>query len=78
MQQEQKEMQEFSSLMKSMLRDNKDKITDRQDRIAQVHHTSSHMLVTCSSSKLQHLCCKAPKTDHVTAMYYLSPGRQAD
>ncbi|KAL3133442.1 hypothetical protein ABBQ38_007305 [Trebouxia sp. C0009 RCD-2024] len=35
MKQEQKEMQEFSSLMKSMLHDNKDIIRDHQDKIAQ-------------------------------------------
>ncbi|KAL3148935.1 hypothetical protein ABBQ32_001797 [Trebouxia sp. C0010 RCD-2024] len=37
MKQEQKEMQAFSSLMKSVLHDNKDRIKDHQDKIAQEH-----------------------------------------
>lgn len=37
MMQEQKEMQEFSSLMKSMLHYNKQHTTDLQDKITQVH-----------------------------------------
>lgn len=43
MKQEQKEMQAFSSLMKSVLHDNKDRIKDHQDKIAQVYRTIKHM-----------------------------------
>lgn len=41
MKREQKEMQEFSLLMKSVLRDNNQHTTILQDKIAQVHTISS-------------------------------------
>ena len=61
MKQEKHEMQEFSSLMKSVLHDNKDKIRDHQDNIAQVCHTIRHMLMANFSSKLQHLTLQGSK-----------------
>lgn len=70
-------MQEFSSLMKSMLHDNKDIIRDHQDKIAQVHHTIKHMPVANLSLK-QHLTLQGSMNRISECKIILCAGKQTD